>query len=216
MNRPDGKLVQYLHIPKCAGLYVAECYDHNMDISHFKSFPSHDAVNFATIRDPFTRLQSCFAHGKDQYSKNSNIRYFANLDDLARAYYMPHHTYHKQATQMFDWNVFKLQHSFTEGSADTVCVDSEGSMIHFAPQSLYVQGHAATCDYLLRFEHLDDDLNSLIQNQKIPALVNTQRAYVNKSSSDSKQLTTLTPIVRQLVQNVYAHDVALHRSLTPP
>lgn len=184
-----------------------------MPINHFESVPSSVKVNFAVLRDPFTRLQSIFAHAKDTYP-TYNIKYFTDLDDLAKAYYHPHHPHHREAVRMFDWNIYQLEHSFKRGTIQDECVDKEGSMIHFAPQTLYVEGHPASCEYLLRFEHLDEDLDALIRQKTLPEIVtNLAREKTNVSSSTSKQLAVITPIVRQLVHTVYARDIVLHQSL---
>ncbi len=215
MELSDGTKVQFLHIPKNAGSYVRKLYGRQLGVPHFKSFPMADTVNFAVIRDPVTRLQSIFAHAKDRYSATCNIKYFDTLDDLCKAYYNPLHPYHEQAARMFDWNWYKLSHSFTMGARPGEWVDSDGSLIHFAPQYLYVCNRPEKCEYLLRFEHLDEDLESLVAQKKLPSILKkSNRSKQNVSSTTSKQLAYITPCVRSLVHHVYARDIELHNSLT--
>lgn len=209
------KQYQFLHIPKCAGSYVNRLYGGKLRMQHFQSTPSAEAINFAVIRDPFTRIQSIFAHAKDAYASTSSIRFFTTLDDLAKAFYNPLHTYHAQAVKLLTWNHHKLLHSFKQGSIADRCIDKDGSLIHFAPQYLYVLGHASNCEYLLRFEHLDADLLYYVDAGNLPPPRHAPNGVkVNVSSTESKLLATQTPVVTQLVHDIYSQDIALHKSLS--
>jgi hypothetical protein len=205
---------QFLHIPKCAGSYVKKLYGGKNRLKHFKSIPSDDAINFAVIRDPVTRLQSIFAHAKDAYANTCSIKHFATLDELAKAYYNPRHTYHTQATNLLTWTTRKLTHSFKLGSIADQCIDKDGSLIHFAPQHLYILGHAAACEHLLRFEHLDADLLRHVSAGLLPSPPCAPNGVkVNKSTAKSKNLAKITPVVTQLINDVYGRDITLHRTL---
>ena len=92
-------------------------------------------------------------------------------------------------------------------------IDNDGSLIHFAPQYLFVENDGDKEDpLLLRFEHLDDDLNELIHAGVLPHVSsNKQRKKKNTSKKDNT--TRITPSVQRLIHDVYSKDIELFQSL---
>ena len=201
-----GVKVNFLHIPKNAGISISKMYNlhdqYKGTVYHPYTLPKHDYINFAIVRHPETRLQSIFAHIKDRDSKKTSydLNEFKNLDDLARAYYNKNDKNHKKAKKIFEWDIHKLKSYKNDGCTKTeVC-------IHWCPQSLFVYGHDADVDYLLKFENLNKDLKKLID---MGVLENKELLHKNKSHEKYKKLTELTPICKRLVKDIYGKDFKL-------
>ena len=198
--------VNFLHIPKNAGLSISKMYNlHDNYIGpvyHPYTFPKKDYINFAIIRNPETRLQSIFAHVKDRDNLKTSydLNEFNTLNDLANAYYNKNDKNHNKARQIFEWDTNKFNSYEKDGCSKTdVC-------IHWCPQYFFVFGHEAQVDFLLKFENLNNDLKKLID---LGILENKKLIHKNKSKNKYKKLTYLTPICKKLVRDIYKKDFDL-------
>ena len=147
-----GVKVNFLHIPKNAGISISKMYNlhdqYEGTVYHPYTLPKQNYINFAIVRHPETRLQSIFAHIKDRDRKKTSydLNEFKNLDDLAKAYYNKNDKNHNKAKKIFEWDINKLKSYKNDGCT------KNNNCIHWCPQSLFVYGHGADVDYLLKFE----------------------------------------------------------------
>jgi hypothetical protein len=203
------KKINFLHIPKNAGSSIMALYKNEINLlKHCKSFPQKDSINLAIIRHPETRIQSIFAHIKDRDNKKKSydLNEFNTLDDLAKAYYNKNHKNHNKAHKLLDWSLEKYKgYNNTEGCSNNGCPEKK-ACLHWCPQHLFVYGHDAKVDYLLKFENLNTDLKKLID---LGVLENKELIHKNKSFSKYKELTELTPICKRLVKDIYRKDFEL-------
>lgn len=211
--------IEFLHIPKNGGMYIRSLFGKDVNPRpHHLSFPSCARTSFAIIRSPFTRLQSIFAHTKQNFLFNhcSNIRLFESLHDIAIHYYNETSTYHQEARNMLSWSREKITSSFQSSIWRPIrrdLIDNDGSLIHFAPQYLFVENDGDKEDpLLLRFEHLDDDLNELIHAGVLP-YVSSNKSRKKKNTSKKDNTTRITPLVQRLIHDVYSKDIELFQSL---
>ena len=211
--------LRFIHIPKCGGSSIWEIYKLKPQhkARHWDAQPVPNKINFAVIRNPYSRIQSIFAHGKDLYNQLTNLKYFDTLDDLAIAYFDSLHPNHLIAIAMFNWSKSKLLTE--EPSTKHRCVDTSNNLIHFAPQSIFIiqdKGfNADTPLILLRLEYLAQDLQYYIDRGKLPPLppgANTN-LVTNKSSSKNKARAQMTPIIVKLVRTVYKRDLELYEKV---
>ena len=201
-----GTKVNFLHIPKNAGISISKMYNlhdkYKGTVYHPYTLPKQGYINFAIIRNPETRLQSIFAHLKDKENKKIayDLNEFNTLDDLAKAYYNKKDKNHNKAKKIFEWDINKLKGYKNNGCTKTeVC-------IHWCPQNLFVYGHDAEVDLLLKFENLNEDLKKIID---IGILENKDLIHKNKSYEKYKKLSELTPICKKLVRDIYIKDFEL-------
>ena len=87
------------------------------------------------------------------------------------------------------------------------------SLIHFAPQYLFVENDGDKEDpLLLRFEHLDDDSNELIHTGVLPH-ISSNKSRKKKNTSKKDTATRITPLVQRLIHDMYSKDIELFQSL---
>lgn len=203
--------VVFLHIPKNAGTKIKQIYPEFSNKTHWDSYPKQQELNIAVIRNPITRLQSIFSHIKyrQEVEKNAyDLFNFKTLHDLATAYYDTNHKYHQEAINIFKWDTMSLNRykSLPECSKTMPC-------IHWLPQHLYIEGNkSSTVDYLIRFEHLDEDIYKL-QKKGVLKARNITNTYTRKTPDKFKKLAEITPICNKLVNDIYKKDVLLWEQL---
>lgn len=199
----------FIHIPKCGGTSIRKMYNLNYEIcpDHWFAKYKPDVFNFAIVRNPYTRIQSIFAHLKECYNNLTNIGLFSTLDQLSRIFYNSNHQHHSKAVSMLKWTRQRLDSTLPQDpkALKLACITCDGSAVHFAPQSIFITNDNIK---LIRLEHLEHDL---IKVQKEKLLPDTIQSLEKKMSSRAKfkQMAKLTPMVLKLVQDVYAHDLEL-------
>lgn len=211
--------LNFIHIPKCGGTTFRSIYNLNNEQApeHWNAKPIQNKINVAIIRNPYSRIQSIFAHAKDRYNKLTNIKFFDSLNDLAKAYFNIHHPHHIIAIAMFDWSTIKLQHQ--KPSIKHICVDDFGNLIHFATQSVFVTTPQSwgndTPILFLRLEYLSYDLQRYINNGNLPGIpVDSNIEEIrNQSSNKNKTRAQITPIIEKLVRIVYKQDLDLYEKI---
>lgn len=212
----NTKNIKFLHIPKTAGTYIKRNYNLKL-YNHFQSYPTLSTINIACIRNPYTRLQSIFAHIKDRDEYKNRLRSydllnFKNLDDLAKAYYNKKHKFHNKAKDLLKWNrkKFRLYKKLKNNNGCSVN-EKIKACIHWAPQFYYIYGYDAKVNYLLKYENLDDELLKLeeLDILKKKKNITSVSNKIMVSSKKHKELAYETPIIKRLVEDVYKKDIKL-------
>jgi hypothetical protein len=213
LNSKKKQLV-FLHIPKNSGSSIKYMYKNIIKVKiHSDSFPKKNQINFAIIRNPVTRLQSIFAHIKNRTHENTSndLKEFKTLHDLAEAYYNPKNSNHKKAKILLEWDFKKLKKYKEIKKYNGGCAINN-PCIHWCPQYLYVYGHGAKIDYLLKYENLRNDLEKFNKLNRIiiPNLSKHNRlSFKNVSPYKYKQLTKMTSLCKKLVRDIYGKDYEL-------
>lgn len=196
----------FLKIPKNAGSSFVQSFPDIPFKRHSEAFPLPGHVNIAIIRNPFTRLQSIFAHLKDRTHnpaqlKCNDLLEFKSLHELALAWLDQANDYHIKARHLFDW-----QTSVDLKSYNTYAGCSETRCIHWAPQSFFVNDNRPKVEYLIKFESMESDIRKL---NRIGVLEKGELLKRNISPAKYKAAAQLTPECCQLVEAVYKEDFRL-------
>jgi len=204
--------IRFLHIPKNAGTSFRESYPNIYSTNHFNAFPLKNKINIIIIRNPYSRLQSIFAHiQKRTNDKTCNdLVHFKTLDSLAKAYYNTNSKFHKDATKLLYWtkNKLNLYKIFNKNGGCPRRIDIP--CIHWAPQYFYLE-NKKNIDYILRFEKLDSDINLLRKNKDLKKFFIRDINHKKKSSDFFKKNTEITPLVSKLVKDIYGLDIVLYK-----
>lgn len=205
------KPISFLHIPKNGGTYIKSYFPEFKNKPHYDSFPKSDETNITILRNPTTRLQSIFSHIKyrDLEEKNSNdLNDFDTLDELANAYYAENNIHHNKAHDILDWDMkkFKEYKNLKECGKNYSC-------IHWAPQHLYIEGHNANVEHIMKFETLNDDIKKLQKKDILKDVKIIENDIVRKTPEKYKKLTIITPICEKLINDVYKRDIELWNQL---
>ena len=213
-----NKPISFLHIPKNGGMSMKKYFSEMNVKQHYNSYPNKNEINIGIIRNPITRLQSIFSHIKyrDTEIKNSNdLHNFNTLDELATAYYDKNNIHYQKAHNILDWDMVKFKnYKNLENKNRGSCINNNNlPCIHWAPQHLYIEGHNANVEHIMKFETLNDDIKTL-QKKKILNNINfTDNKIINKTPDKYKKLTTITPICEKLINDVYKRDIELWNQL---
>ena len=180
----------FVHIPKCAGISVAntlfgnKAYGHLPIIGYQKIFTTQEFENFfkfTFVRNPWDRLVSAY-----HFLKNGGF------DEIDRAW-------SKENLSKFD--------SFEEFVCDWISNDGNiWTYNHFIPQYHFIldANGDSLMDCIGDIENLEEDFKDI---SKILGINSTlQHLNVSKRGSYRKYYT---PTSRKIVEEIYKHDIAL-------
>jgi len=187
----------FVHIPKCAGVTIANSlygkrWAGHLRVLHFQSaftkseFDSY--FKFAVVRNPWDRVYSAYRFLKDGGLTNSDKAWTA-----------------ENLVNYKDFGEF-VKGWLTKASAETKA--------HFIPQHRFIcapgaEGHAM--DFLGRYERLQEDFDR-IKRRMYPGGEGEkiELGSLNRTSPSSiSYVEAFTPETRDIVADVYAKDIAL-------
>ena len=209
-----NKKFYFLHVPKTGGTSIKRSFPNITNTRH--SYVYLNNINklnlkpsFAIIRNPITRLQSTFGHIKKRcdIGTSNDLNKFNSLHELATAYYNKNNKLHKDAQYLLKWDDKKLNKSVKIKNGGCPMKKKLGC-IHWVPQT-YLIGNLNKIKYILRFEHLENDINQLKKKNEFKNILNAKLKHSNQTPAKYKKIAQITPIVSKLINDIYKDDIKL-------
>lgn len=186
IDEMDAKKIIFIHIPKAAGTSIANEIFCNKQPGHFMwsdyklidKSKYREYFKFSFVRNPYDRLVSAYFYlrqgGGNKFDKGFSNEYLSELDTFEKFVYK-----FKDEPKIKEW-------------------------VHFVPQSKFIMDGKTCCvDFLGRFEHIVEDMNTLRDILKIPQ---KNSLVVNNSSVRKEYCEYYTKETRDIVFEIYKED----------
>ena len=179
----------FIHIPKCGGISIDEAlFGEKVGHKNYIDFKIYDTVRcleytkFTVVRDPIDRFISAF------YFLKSGGR---NVTDFAWA-------------QEYLSRCEEPEELIEAMRADSSLLDSIFKWQHFRPQYTFLLGELdqIEMDYILRFNHLEDDFDELVRALGISARL----PHANKTKSKAVKQMALKHKSIEFLKKQYRED----------
>ena len=171
----------------------------NVDIEHFlECMHSDEYFKFSFVRNPFTRIMSCYIDKFVNKIKinNNEVNLLAETETKGRmkklgidsVTYLP--TFDEFIERVYNQEFYDMD-------------------VHWAPQSFLLGLPKVKYDYIGRFEYFEDSINYIVKRNNLHTPPNLKFfGTQHKTNADSLLNDFFTPLTIKRVQEIYHNDFA--------